>query len=273
MTTITDLTPLGATITGSLSSICAVSTCQPLIMVKNRLMAGMKLPPIGRVYYRGYPVTITCDQANQPLNFTINNLFSSLILKGKTPSTEDKIISGFLSGTAASILVTPCERVMILQQCGTDLSIKQVFSQIYKIEGARGFFKGYLPTTGREVVSATCFFGLQKDLKKMFSQYISDENHASRTAYFVSGLVAGFFTTPIDLIKTLAQRDLNSDPRYFKYVKSSFIKEHGKDYIPFLAKSFISRSVFLGCLLGALGTASTFIPQHLPQILHKGKEG
>jgi hypothetical protein len=276
MSTIADLNPIGALITGSLSSFCTITATQPIAMVKNCLMTGKGLPPLSRQLYRGYLINALCDQTNQPLAFVVNNIYYQQILHGKTATMEERILGGFLSGMLVSPLLSLCERVMIIQQLHPDpitkksLAIGQVMKKIYSIEGRKGFTKGVIPTIGREGINATCFFGLQPLLAEKLDALVENKEKASTIAFIASGAIAGALSTPFDLIKTITQSQLDgARGSYFKKVKAILVEEHGANLTVWLAKSCFSRTLFIGSGLGMLGFSSTFIPKLLPEAFHK----
>ncbi|MFI0435079.1 MAG: MC/SLC25 family protein [Parachlamydiaceae bacterium] len=271
-----ELTAVGSTINGSLSSLATISLCQPLFMLKNSLMTGRGLPRFNFTLYNGYFVNVICDQTNQPLAFTINNIYSTRILEGKTPTLIESILGGCISGTLISPLNSFCERIMIVQQLHPDpqtnkaLSIEQVIQKIYRIEGVKGFVKGVVPTMIRESTNAACFFGVQKILAKEFEDVFENKEKASSLAFITAGLCAGFFTFPSDLIKTILQSNLDGKENHsFKRIRAELIKQEGSNLMKHLIKGCMARTLLMGCLLGNLGFASTQIPKYLPEMFHK----
>ena len=122
----------------------------------------------------------------------------------------------------------------------------------------------------RESINITCFFGFQKIIAKEFEHVFENKENASSTAFITSGLIAGLLTAPTDLIKTNIQAKLDSESHYtLKRIKAELIKEHGKELKMLFLKSSVARMLFMGCLLGTLGTTSTMIPNFLPPILYK----
>lgn len=276
MSTIADLNPIGALLTGSLSSFCTITVNQPISMLKNCWMTGKGLPSLSRQLYRGYPINVLCDQTNQPLAFVVNNVFYQQILQGKSATMGERIFGGFLSGALVSPLLSLCERVMIIQQLHPDpttkksLLVTQVIKKICIIEGKKGLLKGIIPTVGREGINATCFFGIQPILAEKLDAFIGNKERASTIAFIASGAIAGALSTPFDLIKTITQSQLDGTKgSYFKKVKAILIKEHGANLSLWFTKSCFARTFFISSGLGTLGLASTYIPKFLPKAFYK----
>lgn len=279
MSSNSDLTPLGSLCVGSLSSVCSISICQPANAIKNHIMTGKGFPRPSFALYRGLRVNLMCDQTNQPLAFLINNYYYNTFLNGKQATVGEKITGGVISGTLISPLLSFCERIMIIQQLHPDpvtkkgLSIVQVIKKIKESEGIKGFTKGVIPTAGRESINLTCFFGLQKTIEEELKKKLNNKEKASAIAFIASGTIAGALTSPLDLIKTLTQSELDGTKGgYFKKLKASLIKELGPNIPSSFLKSCLARMVLMSGLLGTLGIVSTHIPKLLPKTLFKNPE-
>ena len=274
MDNIRELTLKGSMLNGALSSIGTITMWQPLFMIKNSIMTGAGFPAV-RSLYRGYSINACCDMTNQSVAFFSNNLFTTVIMKSKPLSSGEQILGGLFSGMMASPLLCFCDRIMVVQQLHAGdpvtkqpFTINQVIQKILKVEGARGFMRGFLPTVMRESTNAACFFGLQKTIKAETEKMIEDKKTASVVAYLISGLFSGVLTTPSDLIKTNMQKTIG-DFRSVTEMTKSLIKESKSGTVRALFKGCMARSLMMGCLMATMGPLSSKTPALLPECLFK----
>lgn len=276
MNDIRELTPSGSMINGALTSFGTVLTWQPLFMVKNSIMTGAGLPAL-KSLYRGYPINACCDISNQSVAFFSNNYFATVIMKSKPLSPMEQILGGLFSGMSASPLLCLCDRIMVVQQLHKGdpvtqkmFTINQVIREILKVEGAKGFMRGFTPTVMRESTNAACFFGLQKSIKLETEKWIEDKSTASTVAYLISGLVSGVFTTPSDLVKTNMQKTIGDKSSVVEVV-TGLIQKSNHGAVRALFRGCLARSGMMGCLMGTMGPLSAKIQPLLPDVLFKDK--
>ncbi len=275
MTTIADLTPTGALLTGTFASFGTTLGWQPLFMIKNSIMTGKGLPQMNpKNLYRGYPINACCDMTNQSVAFFANNFFNNILLAGREQTSMEKLFGGFFSGMMAAPLLCICDRIMIVQQLNNDpitkkaLALQETIKKIHQQEGFKGFFRGLAPTGMRESINAACFFGLQKVLKPQIERLIESKETASSISFLVSGLVAGTLTTPADLIKTNMQSTIGCKKNMLAVTKE-LINSSQHNVIRALFKGCLARTGMMGCLLLTLGTISNNLPNYLPNSLKK----
>ena len=261
------LTAHGSLIHGMLSSLITIPLCHPLFTVKTRQMTGQGFPPLREVY-RGYGANQFCDVNYVAVAYLANNFFTKTIMQGKELNTAELFLGGFFSGIIAAPIQAVIERVMIVQQAAkVELSTQKTLLSIYKQGGALGIFRGITPTMWREATNCTCFFALSKTIEPTLKKTLNGSDLASPVAYLVSGMIAGFVTTPFDLAKTLMQEDVTGSIT----VKKAYKQLLGKGYHG-LFRGATARMATIGATTACLGILTKVIPPLLPSSLHTENE-
>lgn len=113
-------------------------------------------------------------------------------------------VSGGISGLAASMIVSPYERIKILLQTQQKVSLKMCLNPSF-------MFKGLSATFTREIPGFAIYFSTYETLKNYF--YSSQNKQISIPASFIfggaSGTIAWMFIYPQDRIKTIIQSNNN----------------------------------------------------------------
>jgi len=148
------------------------------------------------------------------------------------------------------------------------LSSAQVIRSIWNTEGPAGFMRGLLPTILRESTNSACFFGLSKIVRTPISRVVPDEKIANTFSYLVAGVTAGFLTSPFDLVKTLAQKDITSRPKPLWMLLQHAVNENKGLVFQTVYKGAFSRVILIGSTMTGMGCFSERIPHHLPSIFH-----
>ena len=80
---------------------------------------------------------------------------------------------------------------------------------IWREQGVRGFFKGFMPTTARQAANSGVRFSAYTSLKQAAQSYVAPGEKLSTPATFAIGAMAGtitvYATQPIDTVKTRMQ--------------------------------------------------------------------
>lgn len=109
-------------------------------------------------------------------------------------------LSGAISGLAASLIVSPYERIKIMKQTGQSVTAKNIITPSF-------LFKGLSATFTREVPGFSIYFSTYEWLKHRF--YTSGGSEITIPSSFlfggISGTMAWIFIYPQDRIKTVLQ--------------------------------------------------------------------
>lgn len=185
----------------------------------------------------------------------------------------------FLAGTYAgfiqSFVASPVELIKIRMQCGmTYRNSWHCLQTIYKLEGVRGYFRGFFATVCRDVfpygiymLSYVLLLGFAANL-----EYVRKErwnNRANKVSITnnklefcittISGCVAGLmswgFVIPIDVIKTMQQAE--ADPKKVKGIIGT-----GRELIKVSGSLIgLDNLVIIGNISHSIGTGT---PQPVP---------
>ena len=138
------------------------------------------------------------------------------------------LLTGFVSSSIAVYTVQPLDTVKTQFQSGllnnNNKRIPQIASDIYKLQGIKGFYKGSLSMISTYPIFWSVFFQI-KGMK-----IISSENKFvdSITNTAIASSVASIVTNPLFVLKTRKQTDSinNREPtKYGQKIKNIFIKE------------------------------------------------
>lgn len=126
------------------------------------------------------------------------------------------VVSGFLAGATESLLaVTPFESIktQLIDDRKRETPRMRGFLHgsgvIWREQGVRGFFKGFVPTTARQAANSGVRFSSYTSLKQAAQSYVAPGERLSAPATFAIGAMAGtvtvYATQPIDTVKTRMQ--------------------------------------------------------------------
>jgi solute carrier family 25 carnitine/acylcarnitine transporter 20/29 len=132
-------------------------------------------------------------------------------------------VAGAISGFAATVIVTPYERIKILNQTKQNFIVKDILNPKF-------LFKGLSATWTREIPGFAIYFWTYESLKNHF--YVKQNKDITIMSSFVFGGIAGssawLFIYPQDRIKTIIQSNsvnsVNSENVLKKSIKD-LIKE------------------------------------------------
>jgi hypothetical protein len=119
-------------------------------------------------------------------------------------SFSDRVCYGMLGGVVGATVGTPFDRLMVVTQTmSRGENWFEKVSGIYKNEGWIGFWKGYLPNTGRAIVVTGSQLGVYNQSME-FLEKESDCAHAERVGIssVCAGVITAVISNPIDVCKT-----------------------------------------------------------------------
>ncbi|KAF6154552.1 hypothetical protein GIB67_027825 [Kingdonia uniflora] len=218
--------------------------------------------------YKGMGAPLATVAGLNAVLFTVRGQMEALLRSEPgTPLTiSQQVLCGAGAGVAVSILACPTELIkcrLQAQSALADLSsagggVKyggpmDVARHVLKSEGgARGLFKGLVPTLAREVPGNAAMFGVYEAIK----QYLAGDKDTSklgRGSLVVAGGLAGasFWISvyPTDVIKSVIQVDDYKNPKFSgsidafkKILASEGVKGLYKGFEPAMARSIAANA-------------------------------
>lgn len=265
------LNEIGHFVNGACSSLIMITCLQPLSTTKTHLMNGKGLPSFSMLY-KGMTPSACSIVPIQSMSFFTQGALVNHYFNGNRETMTDmqKIAVGLSAGASTSLLATVFDRVMIQQQLKGGGPIYTA-RKIMILCGFRGLVKGYFPTLTREIFFSMTLFGtsdiVADKIKKSLPQdWNNKETFSNTMGRVLTGVVAGALTTPIDVVKTRMQADLEDKyPTSWKTVSQLVKKEGAKSLI----KGIWIRSGFIGSAILILGYAKEKLPYWFPKSLYQ----
>ena len=141
-------------------------------------------------------------------------------------------LTGFFSNAIAIVVVQPMDVIKSRYQINQSKSnsVNKIVSDVWKIHGIRGFYRGVLPKISTYTIFWAIFFQVKQiDIKITENVFLN-----KFATSFVAGNVASTFTNPLFVLKTRFQvkndskmniiKDLNKNKlNYFKGLTSTYI--------------------------------------------------
>ncbi|KAL3469024.1 mitochondrial carrier domain-containing protein [Aspergillus californicus] len=186
----------------------------------NRRLAGSKKlpwPPFGSQWYAGCTTLIIGNSLKAGIRFVAFDKYKSLLQdeNGKM-SGPRTVIAGFGAGFTESLLaVTPFESIktqLIDDRKSANPRMRGFIHGsrvIFREQGIRGFFQGFVPTTARQAANSATRFSSYTMLKQMAEGYVAPGEKLGTASTFalggVAGLITVYVTQPLDTVKTRMQ--------------------------------------------------------------------
>ncbi|KAK5685968.1 hypothetical protein LTR17_008981 [Elasticomyces elasticus] len=217
--------PLRSIIAGSTAGAVEIAITYPAEFAKtrtqlnSRLAAGQRLPwpPFGAQWYAGCTTLILGNSIKAGVRFVAFDQYKEMLGNGDgTISGPMTVVSGFLAGATESLVaVTPFESIktqLIDDRKRAQPRMKGFLhgsALIFREQGVRGFFKGFVPTTARQAANSAVRFSSYTSIKQLAQSYVAPGEKLGSLATFGIGGLAGtitvYATQPIDVIKTRMQ--------------------------------------------------------------------
>ncbi|KAG8383702.1 hypothetical protein BUALT_Bualt04G0041400 [Buddleja alternifolia] len=218
-----------------------------------------------RGLYKGMGAPLATVAAFNALLFTVRGQMETLLRSepGTPLTVSQQVVCGAGAGVAVSFLACPTELIKCRLQAQSALATTgpgsasvavkyggpmDVARHVLQAEGgARGLFKGLIPTLAREVPGNAAMFGVYEALK----QYLAgghDTSNLGRGSLILAGGLAGasFWASvyPTDVVKSVLQVDDYKNPKFSgsidafkKILKSEGVKGLYKGFGPAMARS------------------------------------
>lgn len=217
--------PLRSIIAGSTAGAVEIAITYPAEFAKTRtqlnqrLAAGQRLPwpPFGAQWYAGCTTLIIGNSIKAGVRFVAFDQYREMLRSSDgTISGPMTVVSGFLAGATESLLaVTPFESIktqLIDDRKRAAPRMKGFLhgsALIFREQGVRGFFKGFVPTTARQAANSAVRFSSYTSLRQAAQSYVAPGEKLGTAATFAIGGMAGvitvYATQPIDTVKTRMQ--------------------------------------------------------------------
>ncbi|GFP96769.1 mitochondrial carnitine/acylcarnitine carrier-like protein [Phtheirospermum japonicum] len=213
--------------------------------------------------YKGMGAPLATVAAFNALLFTVRGQLEGLLRSesGAPLTVSQQVVCGAGAGVAVSFLACPTELIKCRLQAQSALATSDptavavkyggpmdVARHVLQTEGgARGLFKGMVPTLAREVPGNAVMFGTYEALK----QYLAggqDTSSLGRGQLMLAGGLAGasiwVSVYPTDVVKSVLQVDDYKNPKFSgsvdafrKILKSEGVKGLYKGFGPAMARS------------------------------------
>jgi solute carrier family 25 citrate transporter 1 len=216
---------LRSILAGSFAGAVEISITYPADFAKtrtqlnSRLSSAQKLPwpPFGPQWYVGCTTSIIGNSIKAGVRFVAFDQYRSLLASSDgSVSGPMTVVAGFLAGATESLIaVTPFEAIktqLIDDKKRAQPRMKGFLhgsSLIFREQGIKGFFKGFVPTTARQAANSAVRFSAYTSLKQAAQSYASPGEKLGTLSTFAIGGAAGIITVyatqPIDTVKTRMQ--------------------------------------------------------------------
>lgn len=217
--------PLRSIIAGSTAGAVEIAITYPAEFAKTRtqlnqrLAHGQKLPfpPFGPQWYAGCTTLIIGNSIKAGVRFVAFDQYRQMLSDAEgNISGPMTVVSGFLAGATESLLaVTPFESIktQLIDDRKSEKPRMRGFLHgsgvIFREQGLRGFFKGFVPTTARQAANSAVRFSSYTSLKQAAQSYVAPGEKLGTLSTFAIGGMAGtitvYATQPIDTVKTRMQ--------------------------------------------------------------------
>ena len=147
------------------------------------------------------------------MQYAANGVLQKLFINmsgNERPGEWQKLAVAVGAGAVSSLFVTPAELIMISQQRFGG-SVVSTMKDVWGSSGARGFMRGFAPTTWREMGWTGGLFGLQSMFKRTVQEdskfFRRNEVASAAFASIAAGQITAVVTQPFDVVKSLMQAD------------------------------------------------------------------
>lgn len=217
--------PFRSIIAGSVGGAVEIALLYPAEFLKTRTQLNQRLPsaqkqplpPFGRQWYAGCTTLIIGNSIKAGVRFVAFDQCKALLSnEDGTISGPMTVVSGFLAGATESLVaVTPFESIktQLIDDRKREKPRMRGFIHgsglIFREQGIRGFFKGFVPTTARQAANSAVRFSAYTSIRQLAQGYTSPGEKLGTLSTFGIGAMAGtvtvYATQPIDTVKTRMQ--------------------------------------------------------------------
>ncbi|KAG6392713.1 hypothetical protein SASPL_146937 [Salvia splendens] len=230
--------------------------------------------------YKGMGAPLATVAALNAVLFTVRGQMEVLLRSepGAPLTVNQQVVCGAGAGVAVSLLACPTELIKCRLQAQSALATvgagatapkyggpMDVARQVLQSEGgARGLFKGLVPTMAREIPGNAAMFGVYEGLKQYMAGGRDTSGLGRGSLMLAGGLAGGAFwlaVYPTDVVKSSIQVDDYKNPKFSgsidafkKILKAEGVKGLYKGFGPAMARSIPANAA---CFLAYEVTRST----------------
>lgn len=226
-------------ISGGIAGAVIDLTLHPLDYIKTRQHRNQKLDKKVSSFYKGLSAALISSFLCAATFWTFYMVCKESMLSRDYSLPSVETTSSIVASFACCIMRNPFERVKQLVQIGDNINLIGAILQIYKVEGAKGFYNGFSALCVRELPFDTIQMLIFQSLSHLLLIDFGEFNH------FIYGGIAGGFTayitTPIDVVKTLMMTNASQCKNFFQTILTLYKKEG----IGALWKGWIVRVIYI----------------------------
>jgi len=215
-----------------------------------------------RGLYKGMGAPLATVAAFNALLFSVRGQMEALLRSepGAPLTVKQQVVAGGGAGIAVSFLACPTELIKCRLQAQSSLAEAaaasgvalpkgpiDVAKHVVRDAGARGLFKGLVPTMGREIPGNALMFGVYEAAKQYLAGGPDTSNLGIGSQILAGGLAGASFwlsVYPTDVVKSVIQVDDYKNPRYSgsldalrKIMAADGVKGLYKGFGPAMARS------------------------------------
>jgi len=180
-------------------------------------------------FYQGAVLFTVCDSLSGAVKFGVYESMKAYAER-IFPIKYKNFVPYFCAAVAfmvCSVLLLPGEVLKCRLQAGKAIGAIDGIAHILKESGIRGFYIGFISTLMRDLPYTVIELGLYEQIKLLFRKSIARKTHTNKRTHDASsisarrldllaaagtGIITGFITTPLDVIKTKVMTSSLSSP-------------------------------------------------------------
>ena len=226
-----------------------------------------------RSWWRGNSATMARIIPYAAIQFTAHEQIKKLLgsVKNEALPPFKRLLAGSLAGSTAVILTYPLDMVrarMAVSGITKYKSLRHTFLTVYKEEGIRTFYNGFIPTIVGIMPYAGVSFFIYESLKK---HYYNKNNNQELLIHYrlfcgaIAGACGQTFTYPMDIVRRRMQTDGIDGKGYIYrnllWTLSYVFKTEGffKGFYKGLSINWIKGPIAVGISFATYDTAKSFM--------------
>ncbi|KAH9091683.1 hypothetical protein Ae201684P_011227 [Aphanomyces euteiches] len=227
---------LSSLIAGGMAGTGVDVALYPLDTIKTRLQSSQGFIKAGgfKGVYKGLSAAAAGSAPGAALFFSTYESTKSFLQK-QNPHLADSpaihMASAAMGETAGCLIRVPTEIVKQNLQTGAYKTFQESVSSIYANKGIAGFYRGYWSLLAREIPFSFIQFPLWEGLKASWGKYQGEPVSPVQGAICgsISGGIAAFITTPLDVVKTRLMLGKDAQGVEYKGMRDAFTRVYTQE--------------------------------------------